>query len=184
MLLTSLYHSDADTVEVTSSTNFSNGTVSEYKSVKSVTTTSTETFVNSGATAKGAILNHYQEKPEFLVPTSTTVASLIVEKLPKDVNKIPEIVKNNDYDSSLRQDGAQPPVQSFDSTSSAIDAIFPSKTDITLIDKVRKDINGKINPSVINENKGMHMKRLSSVSYLQKKTVCVITKGVIMVQVM
>lgn len=168
-LLTSLYHSDADTVEVTSSTNFSNGTVSEYKSVKSVTTTSSETFVNSGATAKGAILNHYQEKPEFIVPTSKTIASLIVEKLPKDVNQMPEIVKNNDYDSSLRQDGAQSPVQSFESTSSAIDGIFPSKTDITLIDTVRKDINGKINPSVINENKGMHMKRLLSVSYLQKK---------------
>jgi len=158
MFLTSLYRSDTGTVEVTSSTNFSNGTVSEYKSVKSVTTTSSETFVNSGATTKGSILNHYQEKPEFLVPTSTTVASLIVEKLPKDVNKMPEIVKNDDYNSSLRQGGAQPPVQSFDSTNSAIDAIFPSKTDITLIDKVRKDINGKINPSGINENKGMHMK--------------------------
>ncbi|AES98434.2 hypothetical protein MtrunA17_Chr5g0428711 [Medicago truncatula] len=151
---TSVDTTNTNTVEVTSSTNFSNGTVSEYKSVKSVTTTSSETFVNSGATAKGAILNHYQEKPEFIVPTSTTIASLIVEKLPKDVNQMPEIVKNNDYDSSLRQDGAQSPVQSFDSTSSAIDGIFPSKTDITLIDTVRKDINGKINPSVINENKG------------------------------
>lgn len=150
-LLISLYHSDADTVEVTSSMNYSNGTVSEYKSVNSVTTTSTETIVSSRETTKGTVLNHYQEKPKFLVPTSVTVGSLVIEDTPKDVNKMPETVKN--IDSSLWQSGAQPAVQSFDSTSSAIDALFPSKTDISLLNKVRQDID-----NFRKENQGMFMK--------------------------
>ncbi|XP_050904766.1 membrane protein of ER body-like protein isoform X3 [Lathyrus oleraceus] len=128
-----------NTVEVTSSMNYSNGTVSEYKSVNSVTTTSTETIVSSRETTKGTVLNHYQEKPKFPVPTSVTVGSLVIEDTPKDVNKMPETVKN--IDSSLWQSGAQPPVQSFDSTSSAIDALFPLKTDISLLNKVRQDID-------------------------------------------
>jgi hypothetical protein len=135
----------ADTVEVTSSMNYSNGTVSEYKSVNSVTTTSSETFVSSRDTTKGAIQNHYQEKPELLVPISATVGSLIIENSPNDVNKTLEFVKNND--SSLWQGGAPSP---FDSTSSAIDAMFPSK--------MRNEIDEKINPSVGKENNGMCMK--------------------------
>ncbi|MCI20971.1 vacuolar iron transporter-like protein [Trifolium medium] len=147
--------------------NYSNGTVSEYKSVNSVTTTSSETFVSSRDTTKGAIQNHYQEKPELLVPISVTVGSLIVESSPNDVNKPLEFFKNstNDVnktlefiknnDSSLRQDGAQSP---FDSTSSAIDATFPSKMDSTLIEKTRKEINEKINNYVGKENNSMCMK--------------------------
>ncbi|WJX63464.1 hypothetical protein P8452_48349 [Trifolium repens] len=130
-----------NTVEVTSSMNYSNGTVSEYKSVNSVTTTSSETFVSSRDTTKGAIQNHYQEKPELLVPISATVGSLIIENSPNDVNKTLEFVKNND--SSLWQGGAPSP---FDSTSSAIDAMFPSK--------MRKEIDEKINPSIGKENNG------------------------------
>ncbi|CAJ2652354.1 unnamed protein product [Trifolium pratense] len=136
-----------NTVEVTSSMNYSNGMVSEYKSVNSVTTTSSETFVSSRETTKGAIQNHYQEKPELLVPISVTVGSLIVENSPNDVNKPLEFVKNND--SSLRQGGAQSP---FDSTRSPIDATFPSKMDSTLIEKTRNEINEKINNYVGKEN--------------------------------
>ncbi|CAK8537753.1 unnamed protein product [Lathyrus sativus] len=136
---TSVDTTKTNTVEVTSSMNYSNGTISEYKSVNSVTTTSSETFVSSRETTKGTVLNQYQEKPKFLVPTSVTVGSLVIEDTPKDANKMPETVKN--IDSSLWQGGAQPPVQSFDSTSSAIDALFPSKTDISLLNKVRKDID-------------------------------------------
>jgi hypothetical protein len=135
----------ADTVEVTSSMNYPNGTVSEYKSVNSVTTTSSETFVSSRETTKGAVPNHYQEKPELLVPISATVGSLIIENSPNNVNKTLEFVKNND--SSLWQGGAPSP---FDSTSSAIDAMFPSK--------MRKEIDEKINPSIGKENNGMCMK--------------------------
>ncbi|GAU10025.1 hypothetical protein TSUD_244750 [Trifolium subterraneum] len=142
-----------NTVEVTSSMNYSNGTVSEYKSVNSVTTTSSETFVSSRETTKGAIPKHYQERPELLVPISATVGSLIVENSPNDVKKPLEFFKNstNDVnktleffknnDSSLRQGGVP---SAFDSTSSAIDAMFPSK--------MRKGIDENINPSVGKEN--------------------------------
>ncbi|XP_012568424.1 membrane protein of ER body-like protein isoform X3 [Cicer arietinum] len=160
---TSVHTVKTNNVEVTSSMNFSNGTVSEYKSVKSVTTSSSETHVNSTETTKGTVPNHYGKKPEFLVPTSTTVGSLIIVNSSKDANKTPKTVKNND--SSLMQGGAQSPVQSFDSTvlannvtninqSSVIDATFPSKTDITLIEKVRQDIDEEINRFVTKENKG------------------------------
>ncbi|KAL5102472.1 hypothetical protein RYX36_006799 [Vicia faba] len=144
---TSVDTTKTNTVEVTSSMNYSNGTVSEYKSVNSVTTTSSETFVSSRETTKGTILNQYQETPKFVVPTSVTVGSLVIENSPKDVNKTPEIVKNTD--SSLWHGGAQPPVQSFDSTGSAIDALFQSKTDISLVNKVRQDFN-----NFMQENKG------------------------------
>lgn len=178
-MLTSLYHSDADTVEVTSSMNYSNGTVSEYKSVNSVTTTSSETFVSSRETTKGSILNQYQEKAELIVPASVTVGSLVIENSPKDVNKTPEIVKNTD--SSLWQGGAQPPVQLFDSTSSAIDALFPSKTDISLVNKVRQDID-----NFMQENKGMLVKLLSSVNFvltLYNKHSCYYRAGDVIVDV-
>lgn len=154
--------------------SFSNETVSKYESVQSVTAATNETLVDSGETAKDAILGPCKVEPVFPVPTTVGSPILENEKSQKDAEKTPEIVNNSD--SSLSQ-GAQSPVQSFDSTilaidvasneqSSGIDAIFPSKPDLTLIEKARQDIIEEINPSARKENKGLciSMKWLSSVS--------------------
>ncbi|KAK7321313.1 hypothetical protein VNO77_31826 [Canavalia gladiata] len=147
-------------VEVMSSISFPDEKVSKYENVLRVDAATTETLVSAGETAKDAILNPYEGEPEFLV--SSTVGSPVFEVSLKDVDKTPEIVKNSF--SSLGQ-GEQSPIQSFASAilpndvtnnkqNSGLDAIFPTKLDVTLIDKVQKDIDKKIYPSTRKENEG------------------------------
>ncbi|XP_061339155.1 membrane protein of ER body-like protein [Gastrolobium bilobum] len=149
-------HITSDNVEDMTSKSFSDEMVSKHERVQLATAAITETLVNAGETSKDAILN----PPEFLVPT--TLGSPILEKSQKDVDKTPEIIENG-Y-SSLRQ-GAQSAVQSFGSAilasgvasnkqSSEIDVTFPSKLDFPLSEKVKRDIDEEINPSVIKKNKG------------------------------
>lgn len=124
-----------------SSTSFSDGTVTKYDSVKSVTSTTSETHSNSTQTAKDGILNPWEEEPEFL-----------------------EIVNNSNSSSKQGTQSAVIPFGS-NSQSSAIDAIFPSKPDISPIEKALQNINEKINSSVGKENKGMCMKNLLLTCY-------------------
>lgn len=138
-----MFNVEADNVEVMSTTSFSDGTVTKYDSVKTVTSTTSETHSNSGQTAKHGVLNPWEEEPEFL-----------------------EIVNNG---GSSSKQGTQSEDQSFDSTvlaasdvatnnqSSAIDAIFQSKPDITPIEKALQNINESINSSVGKQIKGIYV---------------------------